>query len=254
MKDWFTIEKIDNDTFAVSEYRHWEETHCWLLCGKERALLIDSGLGVCDIRSVIDALTDLPVTVVTTHVHWDHIGSHRSFDNIGVYEAEKEWLNGHFPLPLSAVRKNLAAKPCEFPEDFDIDRYEIFQGEPQFLLHDNDVIDLGNRTVQVIHTPGHSPGHCCFYEPERKYMYTGDLIYQGQLDAFYPTTDPKLFYESVKKLQTFDIEKVLPGHHSLNIPVSLIADIAAGFAKIEAAGKLAQGNGLFTFRGFQIMI
>lgn len=43
MKDWFTVEKIDEDTYAISEYQHWEETHCYLLCGTKRALLIDTG-------------------------------------------------------------------------------------------------------------------------------------------------------------------------------------------------------------------
>ena len=74
MKDWFTVEKIDEDTYAISEYQHWEETHCYLLCGTKRALLIDTGLGVANIKEVVDKLTMLPIFVVTTHVHWDHIG------------------------------------------------------------------------------------------------------------------------------------------------------------------------------------
>ena len=53
MKDWFTVEKIDEDTYAISEYQHWEETHCYLLCGTKRALLIDTGLGVANILSLI---------------------------------------------------------------------------------------------------------------------------------------------------------------------------------------------------------
>ena len=77
MKDWFTVEKIDEDTYAISEYQHWEETHCYLLCGTKRALLIDTGLGVANIKEVVDKLTMLPIFVVTTHVHWDHIGGHQ---------------------------------------------------------------------------------------------------------------------------------------------------------------------------------
>lgn len=69
------------------------------------------------------------------------------------------------------------------------------------VLHDGDSIDLGNRKVQVIHTPGHSPGHICFYESDRQVLYSGDLIYAGCLDAFYPTTDPVQFMESVKKVK-----------------------------------------------------
>ena len=254
MSDWFTVEKIDAQTFAISEYKHWEETHCYLLCGRERALLIDTGLGVANIKNVVDNLTDLPVMVATTHVHWDHIGGHRCFDNIAVHELEKNWLFGRFPLPLQAVKNNLTKFPCEFPADFDIENYRIFQGVPQKILHDGDRLDLGGRQIQVVHTPGHSPGHCCFYEPERGYLFSGDLIYKGCLYAFYPTTDPQLFYGSVKRVRNLNVTKIMPGHHQLKIPVSLIDEIKAGFAQIERSGKLRQGSGMFDFGEVQVQI
>ncbi len=55
------MEIIDNDTFAISEYRHWEETHCYLLCGTEKAILIDTGLGVANIKNIVAGLTTSPV-------------------------------------------------------------------------------------------------------------------------------------------------------------------------------------------------
>ena len=61
MGNWFTIDKIDEHTHIISEYRHWEETHCYLLEGRDRALLIDTGLGICDISREVEALTRLPV-------------------------------------------------------------------------------------------------------------------------------------------------------------------------------------------------
>ena len=86
MENWFTVEKLDRDTFAISEYQHWEETHCYLLCGRKKALLIDTGLGVSNLREVVESLTPLPVFVATTHVHWDHIGGHRLFARFAVHE------------------------------------------------------------------------------------------------------------------------------------------------------------------------
>ena len=254
MDNWFTVERIDDQTFAISEYKHPEETQCYLLCGRRAAVLIDSGSGVSDVRRVVDDLTALPVEVLTTHVHWDHIGGHGSFDSIAVHEAEASWISGGFPLSLQEVKNQLTKKPCAFPREFDVDAYQIFQGKPQRILHDGDTIDLGGRTLSVLHTPGHSPGHCCFYEPEREYLFTGDLIYEGRLDAFYPTTDPKRFYESVKKVRNYKISKILPGHHQLHIPVSLIDEIEAGFAMIERNGQLKHGGGSFDFGSFQIRI
>lgn len=75
MDNWFSISKIDENTFAINEDKHWEETRCYLLCGTKGALLIDTGLGVANIKKVVDSLTLLPVMVATTHIHWDHIGA-----------------------------------------------------------------------------------------------------------------------------------------------------------------------------------
>lgn len=254
MDNWFSVSKIDDNTFAINEDKHWEETHCYLLCGVKNALLIDTGLGVANIKKVVDSLTLLPVLVVTTHIHWDHIGGHKYFENIAVHEAEKDWLSIKFPIPLQAVKHNLVCKPCDFPLDFSIDSYQLPKISPQQILHDGDCLDLGERKITVIHTPGHSPGHCCFYEPERKYLYSGDLIYSGCLHAFYPTTDPQLFWQSVKKIQHLDVERVLPAHHQLNIPVNIINSIEKAFSQLAGEGRLEQGNGIFDFADFQIHI
>ena len=135
-----------------------------------------------------------------------------------------------------------------------IESYQIYQGIPQKIVHDKECLDLGGREVVVIHTPGHSPGHCCFYEPERKYLYSGDLIYSGCLDAFYPTTDPYLFWQSVKRVQSLEVTRVLPGHHKLQISVDIITRIEKAFEKLEREGKLKQGNGIYEFEDFQIHI
>ncbi len=74
MAGWFTVERLDDDTYAISEYRHWEHTHCYLLLGRERALVIDTGLGVAPLAPVVGALTCLPVAAALTHAHWDHMG------------------------------------------------------------------------------------------------------------------------------------------------------------------------------------
>ncbi len=254
MNNWFTVEKIDLNTYAISEYKHWEETHCYLLIGTDKALLIDTGLGISNIKLVVDKITELPLEIVTTHVHWDHIGGHELFENIAVYETEQEWLSSKFPISLQVVKNNLTRKPCDFPHDFDICKYTIFQGEPNRILYDGDLFDLGNRTVKVIHTPGHSPGHICLYELERNYLYSGDLIYKGILYAFYPTTDPTEFMKSVQKIRELNIEKILPSHHKLHIPIDLINEIDDGFTEIFNSGKLKQGNGIFKFANFQIYI
>ena len=254
MDDWFSVERIDPETYAISEYKHPEETHSYLLLGRAKALLIDTGLGVSDIRRVVDALTDLPVTAAATHVHWDHIGGFGRFDTVAVHEAEVGWLSDGFPLSVDEVKRQLTARPCAFPASFDLAEYRVFQGAPQIVFRDGSRFDLGGRTVVALHTPGHSPGHCCFWEPERNRIYTGDLLYAGQLDAFYPSTDPRAFYASVGRIAATGADLLLPGHHRLDLPACFARVVERAFAGIEERGLLKHGSGVFSFGGFQIKL
>lgn len=253
MKDWFSVEKIDANTYSISEYRHWEETHAYLLLGRDKALLIDTGLGICDISRVVKKLTDLSVAAVATHVHWDHIGGHRYYPEFYAHEAELEWLNGKFPLRLEMVREMVLDR-CDVPEEFRVEEYEIFQGMPTRVLQDGDTIDSGGRVLKVYHTPGHSPGHMCFWEQETGYLFTGDLVYLGELFAYYPSTDPEAYLESMERVAALPVKRVFPGHHSLDIQPEALGRIRDAFRSLKAAGKLHHGGGRFQYGDFGIWV
>lgn len=253
MKDWFTIDQVEESTYIISEYRHWEETHCYLLIGNDRALLIDTGLGISNIYEQVRKLTNKPVAAVATHIHWDHIGGHKYFPEFYAHEAELDWLNGKFPLPLQAV-KNMVADRCEQPEDFCFDGYAIFQGKPGRLLDDGDTIDLGGRTIQVLLTPGHSPGHLCFWEAEKGYLFSGDLVYEGTLFANYPSTDPQSYMTSLEKIAVLPIKQLFPGHHSLNISPELVVKMRDAFRRLNEDDKLCHGSGTHNYGDWAIAL
>ena len=254
MENWFTVEAIDSATFALSEPRHWEQVHAYLLLGTERALLIDTGLGVSDIASLVRTLTALPVLAVSTHAHWDHIGGHGCFDVLAVHPAEEAWISGRFPLPRAAVLGQLLREPCPFPPEFDLEQDAVYQGGANRLLQEGDRIGLGGRQIRVLHTPGHSPGHLCFYDAERQFLFSGDLIYAGCLDAFYPTTDPLLFAQSVRRIRSLPVRRVLPGHGPLSIFPGLIEAVDRGFSILARQNALHHGAGFFSFEDFQIRL
>ena len=253
MREWFTVEQVDHDTWAISEYGHWEETHCYLAVGRERALLIDTGLGVQDISAVTEALTGKIVTALPTHVHWDHIGGLWRFEDFLAHRAELPWLTGGFPLPLEAVR-NMVARDCRLPENFDLGKYRIFQGTPKELLSGGEILDLGGRKLEVIHTPGHSPGHMCLWERERGYLFTGDLVYRGTLYADYPSTDPEAYLKSLEKTAALPVERVLPGHHSLDVDPGLVSRVRNGLQDLKSRGLLRHGSGTFEFGDWGIRL
>ena len=170
MDDWFTLERIDEDTDILSEYRHWEETHCYLLRGKGAQPAHRYRAG--DLRHPAGGgPSDGSAGGGGSHPHplGPHRG-HRYFPEFYAHEAELNWLSGGFPLSVEAVRAMVADRCC-LPEDFDVSRYTLFQGHPARVLRDGDRIELGGRTLEVLHTPGHSPGHMCFWEAERGYLF-----------------------------------------------------------------------------------
>lgn len=253
MKDWFTIEQIDNRTYSISEYRHWEESHSYLLIGETHSLLIDTGLGIGNIQAQVEKLTDNPVIAVATHIHWDHIGGHKYFPNFYAHEAEIDWLTGGFPLSMEQI-KGYVVEDCDLPEGFDVEQYEFFQGMPARILIDKEIIDIGGRQIQVLHTPGHSPGHMCFYEANRGYLFTGDLIYIGTLFAYYPSTDPVAYFSSIQRVAALHVKKVFPAHHDLNVPDTILTDMEKAFLEIKAKDELHHGSGIHNKGYFSIWL
>lgn len=252
MYDWFTIDKIDESTYIISEYRHPEETHAYLLNGREKSLLIDTGLGIANIAEAVAKLTDKPITAVATHIHWDHIGGHQYFSDFCVHEAEKTWIAGDFPLPKALVKKFL--QMGDLPKNFNIEHYDIFHETPKRFLYDGDTIELGGRNVTVLHTPGHSPGHLCFFEEASGYLFTGDLVYSDTLYANYNSTDPEKYLASLEKIAVLPAKKIFPAHHSLDITPSLVARTLDAFRDIKRQGKLRHGSGHFDFGDFQVLL
>ena len=253
MNDWFTINEIDKDTYVISEYRHWEETHCYLLNGTKRSLLIDTGLGICNISEVISELTDKPVTAIATHIHWDHIGGHKYYPDFYAHEAELDWLNGGFPQPLETIKEYVVDR-CELPTDFQINEYKFFQGKPTKILHGGEHIDLGGRMVAVIHTPGHAPGHMCFWEANTGYLFTGDLVYKDTLTAWFPSTDPKAYLKSLETVSELPAKRVFPAHRSLDIQPELLTRMRKAFRELKANGKLHHGSGTFDYGDWSVWL
>lgn len=253
MSIWFTIDRIDADTYCISEYRHWEEPHCYLLNGSERSLLIDTGLGICNIYDEVARLADKPVTAIATHIHWDHIGGHWYFPDFYAHAEELGWLNGGFPQSLETI-KTYVTDRCDLPEGFDIDTYRFFQGKPANVLHGGETIDIGGRCIEVLHTPGHSPGHMCFWEPECGYLFTGDLVYKGALFAYYPSTDPEAYLRSLETVAALPVKRVFPAHHALDIHPEILIRMRDALRQLNAEGKLHHGSGTFGYGDWAIWL
>lgn len=122
------------------------------------------------------------------------------------------------------------------------------------FLSDGDTIDLGEREVKVLHTPGHSPGHICFWEKRRGYLFTGDLVYKGTLFADYPSTDPAAYLVSLEKIARLPAERIFPAHHSLEIAPEIVIRMRDEMRILNSKGLLCHGSGTFDFGDWAVRL
>lgn len=253
---WFTVQQIDDNTYSISEYGHWEKVHSFLLIGNEKAILIDTGLGIDNIKRITDKLTYLPIDVITTHVHVDHIGSHGEFERIFVHEGDKDWLvNGIKGLSIEQIRENVGRDiTLPTPKSFNPDTYLPYQGEPTGVLSDGDVIDLGNRRLSIYHTPGHTPGHISVFDETNGYLFTGDLLYdETPIYAFYPSTNPVDLVNSLEKISEIpNISMIYGSHNTLGLDPKILKEVKIA-VKFLRENKLTKfGTGIHKFNGFSV--
>ncbi|KZE37537.1 MBL fold metallo-hydrolase [Bhargavaea cecembensis] len=254
--DWFTVQQIDSDTYAISEYGHWEKVHSFLLIGQDKAILIDTGLGIGNIRKVTDQLTDLPVEVLTTHVHADHIGSHGQFDTFYVHEEELDWIvNGIKGRTDEQIRKDMTRDiTIPTPPGFEPETYRPFRGVPSETVKDGDVFDLGSRLLRIYHSPGHSPGHITIHDEMKGYLFTGDLLYDGTpVYAFYPTTNPEDLVRSLERIADIPgVTRVFGSHHTVGLDPQILPEVKSAARELRERDLVRFGTGIHRFPSFSV--
>lgn len=174
--DYYTLEEIDDRTIAIGEPRYYQGNYDYLILGDERALLFDSGPGVRDITPVVESLTDLPVTAVPSHLHYDHIGNHARFERVAFVDLP--WLRERAP---DGVLRPTRYEYLGFVEG---------RSPPALRISEwwkpGERVDLGSRQLEVIHTPGHTRDSISLYDADRHQLFTGDYVTEGALFAFVP--------------------------------------------------------------------
>jgi len=155
--EWFDVIALPRDVYAIAEPGHWQHVISYLISGAGKSVLFDTGMGISDISAVVKKLTDTEIMVVNSHVHFDHIGDDWRFPEIYVFADEHAvdvLKRGHSHDMLlfdSDPAKFLSGSPPGFkPEEYLIKPVDIKKFRQ---LAAGDLIDLGNRQLEVWHTP-----------------------------------------------------------------------------------------------------
>lgn len=230
---WFDLRRVEPGIFIIEEPFQVERVKSYLVEGDDLAILIDTGCGVGDLRRLVEELTQLPITVVNSHAHWDHIGSNRQFEEIWIHGAEAEKLE--HGVPNTKLRP--AFQPDQLtgplPDGIDPDTLAFPPTPATRILKDGDRIDLGGRWLDVIHGPGHSPGGISLLDFANGALFSTDVAYAGALYVYSPDDLP-IYLESLSRLAELapKLTAVYPSHDASPISPDWLPKLRDGVAAI----------------------
>lgn len=195
-------------------------------------MLIDSGMGVVSLRDNVRLVCERPLVAVASHAHFDHIGGHHEFAERAVHAAEAEilaypsWRN---TVAETWVSDDMFAIPPS--ADYKAADYEVRPAPATRLLHEGDVVDLGDRHFEIIHLPGHSPGSIALWEEATAILFSGDVVYDGELldNAYHSNVEH--YVASMERLRDIPARTVHAGHFTSfgrDRLLELIDDYTAG--------------------------
>lgn len=237
---WFEVYSVVPGVFAIYEPHQSEETIGYLILGQRQALLFDTGMGIADIKGVTAELTGLPVVVLNSHTHVDHVGGNWQFN--AVLGMDTDFTRRNARGSREAAQHEIApGEICgDLPKGFDRKAYAVRPWKITAFKHDGDLIDLGGRSLEIIATPGHTPDAICLLDRSAGLLFTGDTYYPGPIYLFGPETDLDAYGASIKRLAALapQIKIVLGAHNAPVASPSVIAQLVSAFEAVRA-GKIA---------------
>ena len=257
---WFEVYLVSEGTFALLEPSHYEEVISYLILGSERGILFDTGMGIANIQDEVARLTGVPVVVVNSHCHYDHVGDNYRYAEVWAFDHDGE---------IARIERGKTRDECqhyvepetytELPEGFDPAEYEIRPAKITKRLQHLDTIDLGGRTLTVHHTPGHSPGSICLLDSQDNLFFTGDAFYPGMMYCHFEDSDFDVYQRSMAYMVGLlpGVSHLCPAHNEAFVPKEALERVQAAFSLIEAGlapDALDEGARVFRFEGFGLML
>lgn len=216
--DWYEAVPFADGVTLIHEpwMTHFFRCNMWHVRGRDRDLLVDTGLGTFGLRAYLPILNGKPIVCVTSHVHFDHIGSTHEFEERLVHPLEAAQLAApdneatlYAPYAADGADAEMFITP---PEGWDAVRYHNKPAPATGLIEEGDVIDLGDRQFRVLHTPGHSPGHVSLYEEATGTLIAQDVVYDGPLVTDCAGADLAIYRATMQRLRTLTPRIVHGGH------------------------------------------
>jgi glyoxylase-like metal-dependent hydrolase (beta-lactamase superfamily II) len=227
---WFELKRIDNDITLLWEPHVIPLMRCniWHVRGRDRDLMIDTGMGVSSLREAARHLLQKSVTAVATHTHLDHIGGHHEFEDCLAHSLEAEnlrrpssgdsldtteWDRADVAALVNAGYAVPGLLVTALPhEGYRLTDFRRLPANPRVLVQEGDIVDIGDRHFEVLHLPGHSPGSIGLWEEASGTLFSGDAVYDGPLLDQLPTSNIADYIATMRRLRELPVNVVHGGH------------------------------------------
>jgi glyoxylase-like metal-dependent hydrolase (beta-lactamase superfamily II) len=254
---WFATRPVERGIFLISEPVH---VNSFLIEGDASAALIDTGLGIGDIREAAQAHAHHDIFAVNTHYHFDHTGGNHLFPTRLIHEAGAEATKrdvdpelyrryGLFIADLLAALPHYQelderffhfltdeTTPRALPAGFQLDEWRYTPTAATRTLREGDRIDLGGRELAVIHAPGHTPDSICLFDEHNGVLFGGDTINTGPIYAQLPDSDVDAFAKSARRLADIAASvRVVYVPHFVRYAIDplFLVEVADGFERLQ---------------------
>jgi glyoxylase-like metal-dependent hydrolase (beta-lactamase superfamily II) len=257
---WFEVYQVRPGVYAIYEPGQWEEVISYLITGSKQAILFDTGLGIGDMKKLVSELTPLETNVINSHTHYDHVGGDYQFQKI-------------YGIDTEFSRKNSTGKPHEemkgvvsegaiwkpTPAGFSKERYAVRPFQITGTIKSGEIFDLGDRRLEIIFTPGHSPDSLCLIDRKNRLLFTGDTFYPAPLYAHLPGSDLDQYVQTARLLDGLskDVDYLLPGHNETLLASDYLSKMYKGFLSIQPGTSpfiQTADNREYRFDGFSILV
>lgn len=242
--NWYTIKKLSKDFWGILESGHFEKVISYLLVGREQAILIDTGMGIHSINEVVKNITVLPVYVINTHCHFDHVGGNHEFQSIAIFPTKQSMEISKTGWDKEELDK--LTSPDDFYQEvsgFNIDTYSIKPFTIERFLIDQQNLIIDKFNFKIFHTPGHSPDSVCILEQNNNYLFAGDTVYNGPIYLQMQDSNVRKYLASLKKLEMISPKpKIFGGHNEFRFDNDNIIKIMEIIEKNNSKNVQVVGN------------
>jgi glyoxylase-like metal-dependent hydrolase (beta-lactamase superfamily II) len=233
-RDWFRRRELTDGLTVYDEpFVHgFFRAKMFHLKGRDRDLLVDTGMGLARLSEAIDAGSGKPLLALATHIHLDHVGSlHEFAERAGPAVSAEAFAEMDDALTYADMFRVVYPPVTRPPApDWKADAYRIVPAPLTTVLAEGDVVDLGDRQFQVLHLPGHSPDSIALLDERDGLLFSGDAIYDDTLIDDLPDSDRAAYRAAMARIIDLPV-RIAHGGHGESFSGERMREIARAYVE-----------------------